>query len=185
MISKIYLKSRDKVARLECINRGCRWFGLSSELNLKEIKCPVCNSSSFFVIEPAIKCSRVDHINDLIKVIASHGRCFFKRKGVVAYMEKDRNGKVWLVDEYTKNRIYVAYEGHWFGFSHGGTMKALVERFYAYIKTGKPISVEQLAFEGYRTDGTNIWGYPAESVKPMRRAALTLPCIYEPEEAQI
>lgn len=168
--------------RVECVSRMCRWSGTMSQCVAggAEPACPKCAKTGFYALEKLKPCARIDAVNELLKVIASHGRKFFNHKGVVAHMEKDINGKVWLVDEYTRCRVYVAYNGNWFGFNSGGTLKNLVLELYEYIKSGSPVSVDRLAYTGFRGDGSNVWGYPIESVEPMREQALKLPCIYQP-----
>jgi len=174
--------------RLECTNRDCRWTGLLNEM--KDVQdpeftfsytkvCPRCKCDSYYKLDDCIPCERIEHINQLIKVIASYGRKFFDHKGTIANMEKDAKGKIWFVDEFTRRRIYVAYKGRWKGFNHGGTLRNLVEEFYSYIKTGQQIDIRLIGLKGFRTDGSNIWGYPPKEAVKMRQEALKLPCCKE------
>lgn len=174
--------------RIECSESACKWTGTESEMKQKKdpefsfaytYVCPKCGNDTYYELAAPIQCERVDHINQLIKIIASYGRKFFDHKGTIATMEKDAKGKVWFVDEYTRRRIYVAYKGLWKGFNHGGTLRNLVEEFYRYIKTGEQIDIRLIGLKGFRTDGSNIWGYPPKDVVKMRRDALKLPCCKE------
>lgn len=91
------------------------------------------------------KQERLEIINKLIKYISEHGRRFFWTKGTVnqdsvesvAFM-KLKNGRLYFVDNYTLKEIPIIDNGHrWNGFSHGGTLRALVQDFADYIRTGK------------------------------------------------
>lgn len=53
--------------------------------------------------------------------------------------------------------------GRWKGFSHGGTLKALAERFRDYICEGKQMPIGWLGPE--RFDDSNIWGYDEVSMR--------------------
>ena len=174
---------------IECSKKACRWTGKESELKKvrnSEYKglevydnvCPSCHGKTYYLLDSFVKCERVDQINELIKIIASYGRKFFSYEGDISHMAKDADGKVYFFDYYTRKRIYVAYKGEWKGFTSGGTLRNLVEIFYQYIKTGEPISVKWLAMSGYRTDGSNVWGYEPSEADKMREEALKLPCIY-------
>jgi hypothetical protein len=44
-----------------------------------------------------------------------------------ACFELDWMGKVWFRDGCTDRLIYTHCEGHWVGFSNGGTLRGLVE----------------------------------------------------------
>lgn len=182
--------------RIECANRNCRWTG--TEEQLKKVRdtefdsleiydnvCPRCEHKSYYNLVDCVQCDRVDHINELIKIIATHGRKFFSHGEVIANMEKDENGKIWFVDEYTRRRIYVAYRGDWAGFNNGGTMRALVQAFYQYIKTGKPVSIKALAEPDFYRDGGNMWGYDLDEAKKMRELAAKLPCVSVPEGVEL
>lgn len=121
------------------------------------------------------KLERVEHANALIQVIAAHGRCFFycKSKGTTAHIELDARGRVWFVDDYSRKRIYTHYRYHWSGFSHGGTLRGLVEDMRDYITRGKHIPRWKIAIP--RDDGSNIWGYSPEAAEAVRAAAFALP----------
>lgn len=181
--------------RIECSNRNCRWTGLISDMKRVQDPefsfastrvCPMCECDSYYELEDCVQCDRVDHINQLINLIATHGRNFFSHKGTIANMEKDKNGKIWFVDYYTRRRIYVAYQGKWSGFTSGGTLKALVQHyFYEYIKTGKKINIQVLAEPDFYNDGGNVWGYELGEAKKMRQLAAKLPCVAVPEGVEL
>ena len=91
------------------------------------------------------KQERLESVNKLIKFISERGRRFFYTKGTinaehlnsVAFM-KLKNGRIYYVDNYTQREIPVINNyREWKGFSHGGTLRALVLDFAEYIRTGK------------------------------------------------
>ena len=112
------------------------------------------------------KQERLDIINQLIKFISDRGRRLFytedtiKRDGVsnVAHM-KLKNGRIYFVDNYTTKEIAVLDNGRdWNGFSHGGTLRALVLDFTTFIRTGKYSN----GFNGYGGLYCGHWGHSAE-----------------------
>lgn len=180
--------------RIECTNRNCRWTGLISDM--KQVQdpefsfastnvCPKCECDSYYELEDCVQCDRVDHINQLINLIATHGRKLFNHEGTISNMEKDKNGKIWFVDYYTRRRIYVAYKYEWAGFTSGGTMRSLVQAFYKYIKDGTPVSIKALAEPSFYRDGRNVWGYELDEAKKMRELAAKLPCVAVPEGVEL
>ena len=123
------------------------------------------------------KMMRVNHVNALIATISDHGRRFFYNAGrdQRAKMMLSRTGHIYFQDDYSGKLIYVAYQGRWRGFSHGGTLKNLVERLADYIRTGDPLSIDWIGPE--RFDQSNIWGYSQESMAKCRAAAQLSPAI--------
>ena len=124
------------------------------------------------------KQQRVEHCNQLIGIIASHGRQFFRCKstGNVASMEVDARGRVWFHDYYTRKRIYThetSFGNEWRGFTSGGTLRSLVEELRDYIRTGKPLARNRIGFT--RNDGSNIWGYSQEAIEACRAECYALP----------
>lgn len=89
------------------------------------------------------KQERVEVINKLIKFISERGRRFFWTKRTLndetentAYV-KLKNGRVYFVDNYTKQEIPVINNYRdWKGFSHGGTLRSLVLEFAEFIRKG-------------------------------------------------
>ena len=126
---------------------------------------------------------RVAHANALIKVISDHGRRFFwndpdKR---VAKLELDQRGKVWWVDDYRGTRVCIEKMGgdehSWRGFSHGGTLKQLVQMMRDYIKTGKQLPIWYICPGRLTPGNANIWGYDGEAAAATIEAARKLPII--------
>ncbi|CAI8893764.1 MULTISPECIES: hypothetical protein [Pseudomonas syringae group] len=124
------------------------------------------------------KRQRCEQVNQVIKIIGDNGRRFFfsESKQRYAKLEVDQRGKVWLIDDYTGKRVFTpptTWGGRWKGFSHGGTLKDLIERFRDYICEGKQMPLGWLGPE--RFDDSNIWGYEEQSMKAVRDQAGALP----------
>lgn len=126
---------------------------------------------------------RLDHANELIRVISDHGRRFFwnyanKR---VARLELDGRSKVWWIDDYRGSRVCTekicGYEHSWRGFSHGGTLMQLVQMMRDYIKTGERIPLAYICMQRRMDTDGDIWGYGAEAAAACREAAAKLPII--------
>jgi len=118
------------------------------------------------------KQERVLKVNELIKVIADHGRRFFysTKNNRYASIEIDTRGKIWWVDDYTGKRIYTHYRYGWRGFSHGGTLKSLVEAFRDYISRNKPINLRYFGpWPEYYCNG-DLWGYGDDMQKVRDKA---------------
>jgi hypothetical protein len=131
------------------------------------------------------KQQRVEHVNLAIRIIADHGRRFFycPTSNRYASMEVDQRGKVWFVDDYTGKRIFThetVWGSRWRGFSHGGTLRALVECFRDYIRTGQPLSPFYLGPERNNLSNGNIWGYEPEAMLAVRDLAGALPVFRQP-----
>lgn len=118
---------------------------------------------------------RVDHANALIQAISNHGRRFFWSKSgqKVAQLSVDTNGKIWWTDDYQGTRVCIekvgGYEHRWRGFSHGGTLKNLVQMMRDYIKTGQQIHFGYVAQE--------CWGYDEEATLAVQNATAALPIL--------
>lgn len=144
------------------------------------------------------KQARLQHANDLIRVIASHGRQFFFHAGVNVYDPKTKtttwesaeryarlelhNGRVYFVDDYTQKAVYTHKTGitnRWRGFSHGGTLRALVEDMRDYVIHGTKIQRWKIVIQSMNHDDLtgNIWGYGLEAGNDVRKAAYVLPII--------
>ncbi len=113
---------------------------------------------------------RIEHANQLIKAISSYGRRFFYN-GVherIAFFRLDDRGAIRFVDDYTARPIYVAYPGRWHGFSHGGTLKSIVQAIAQYIRTGEPMSAKYFGpFPDDYCHG-DPWGYKKEEMEKLR-----------------
>lgn len=127
------------------------------------------------------KRQRVLQINELINTMAKYGRRFFYNEKFdrVAKMAVTDRGQIFWIDDYTGKAIYVAYSGHWRGFSHGGTLRDLVLRFADYIRTGKQLSIWFIGPERTGLTNGNIWGYSDEEIKKCRSEALLNPAVAE------
>lgn len=102
---------------------------------------------------------RLNAANELIKVIASCGRQFFRNKhtGQVAVLTLDWGDRVWLTDEVTGQRIPVHSPAskHWRHFSHGMTLRFFIGYLREYIVDGRKL--ERSIF--INNDGKERWGY--------------------------
>lgn len=127
------------------------------------------------------KAERVEHANQLIQVIARHGRRFFydQKSDTTARLELDHRGKVWFHDHYSKARVYThhaTFGNAWRGFTHGGTLRQLVEDMRDYVMTGRQIWVSSLGPQR-NSDRSNIWGYEEQAMAKVRQEGSLLPII--------
>jgi len=67
------------------------------------------------------KQNRLEHTNELIKIIAAHGRRFFfcQKSGRTAELFIGKRGRIWLADEYTGTQTslhhkWVMRQRRWF-----------------------------------------------------------------------
>lgn len=128
------------------------------------------------------KQQRLDHANELIRIIGSHGRRFFYNAKHDRFARLElRNGRVWWIDDYTETPVYThqSVSSRWRGFSHGGTLRSLAESMRDYVAKGTfiprwKIVIQQL---GHNDLKGNIWGYPVEAALAVRAAAYALPII--------
>lgn len=132
------------------------------------------------------KTERLEHANTLIRIISEHGRRFFMHtpkngETRIARLEL-RGGKVYFVDDYSQKSVYThktAIPSRWKGFTHGGTLRSLVEDMRDYIVKGRPIPrwkivIRQLGSEGLEN---NVWGYDEKSAEKVRELAYALPIV--------
>jgi hypothetical protein len=143
------------------------------------------------------KQERVAQANAVIQAISDHGRRFFYSgpgscparveacpEGRVARFEIDTLGRIWFRDDYTWKAIYVAYSGEWKGWSHGGTLRVLVQALRDFIRTGKPINYNffctRPAWMAGGEEGTNIWGYSREAYQAVQVAVLATGAVSKP-----
>jgi hypothetical protein len=134
----------------------------------------------------SLKRQRAEQVNQAIRIIADHGGRFFYSKAMNRYasMEVDNRGKVWFIDDYTGKRIFThktVWGGRWRGFSHGGTLRAVVEAFRDYTRTGEPMHPGYHGPE--RFNDSNVWGYDEESMRVVREQAGALPVFRQPVSA--
>lgn len=131
---------------------------------------------------PQTKAERLADANELILQISMHGRKFFYSplRNRVARFEISLDGKLWFRDDWTGGRVYVAYRGRWRNFSHGGTLRRLVEDLAAYIRTGERISSAHLGPWPEWVNGGDLWGYGSDAMEALRDAAQALDCVRWP-----
>ena len=104
----------------------------------------------------------------MLAAIACCGRQFFRNAddNFVSRFELDARGRVWLIDHYSKRRIYTHDErGRWRGFSNGGTLRALICDLRDYITKGAHLHPGVLGF-----GRDNHWAYGAD-IKIVQDAA--------------
>lgn len=126
------------------------------------------------------KQQRCDEVNAAIQVIGAHGRRFFysAKHARYARCEVDPRGKVWFVDDHTGKRVYThagGFGNKWRGFSHGGTLRDLVERFRDYIARGDRVPKALLGIERSNPENGNIWGYEPAALERVRAEVAGLP----------
>lgn len=172
-----------KNIRIECSNQQCRRVMRESDLVTTRVEgiahckgCPKCSCESYYIIDEPLTNERIDHANELIRLIATYGRKFFEHKGFVSTLELGKNGRVFFVDYYTQRRIDTHKSGDWRGFTSGGTLRGLVEQMRDYVKKGNPIPLDYIGL--YRGNGTNIWGYEEDEIRKLRAAVSDLPIIH-------
>lgn len=129
------------------------------------------------------KAERLGHANALIQAISRHGRRFFSSatSGATGRLELDGRGRVWWIDEYCGARVYVAHSGRWRGFSHGGTLRGLIQALHGYIQRGELLHPEYIAPAMSYGD---MWGYGTEAAAAVRAEAHQLPMFDQSAAAQ-
>jgi hypothetical protein len=140
------------------------------------------------------KQERIDHANELIKLIASHGRNFFlhvdreTKISRYARFEFNSGNRLWFIDDYTQSYVY-PYDTQFSyafnkGFSHGGTLRNLCVMMREYIIKGEKIDIFYIAPNRGELDGNHdMWGYGPEACKALRAACENLPIICNPERS--
>ncbi|WP_315127020.1 hypothetical protein [Comamonas antarctica] len=129
------------------------------------------------------KVERLEHANALIQAISRHGRRFFynRETGTVARLDLDSRGRVWWIDDYRGARVYVAHSGRWRGFSHGGTLRSLIQALHQYIQRSELLHPEHIAPTMSYGD---MWGYGTEAAAAVRAEAHQLPMFKQRAAAQ-
>lgn len=119
--------------------------------------------------------ARCKTANELLLIISAHGRRFFYDSGSVCRMHVDLRGRVWFRDAYSGRSIYTHYRGRWRGFTHGGTLKALVESLRDFI-TGrrKTLPLGHLGPWPETVCRGDLWGYGGAAMCRVRAAAYAL-----------
>ncbi len=122
------------------------------------------------------KAERLTKANEFIRVIATTGRKFFSHQDRVSVLCLDGQGRINLIDCYTKRLVYTHYNGEWRGFSQGGTMRSLIIRLREYIQgvipTGAELFDKLPIHYGDQTICPNYgWGYPEDDMNTVIEAA--------------
>lgn len=116
---------------------------------------------------------RAKLVNQLVKVIGDHGRGFFRKGENYARIEVDERCRIWWVDDWTQKRIYTHTNHRWLKFSHGGTMRNLVERFRDFVAAGKLLPAHIFGPWPDYLCGGDLWGY-GDDMQKVRDAAVRL-----------
>lgn len=116
------------------------------------------------------KRARLEAVNELIEVIASNGREFFRdhTSQTVGHFKIKLNGHLYWFDEWSHKDIYMS-GSDWFHMQkchHGGTLRGLLMYLAGYIRTG-------IHDQGWRLAG-DYWGYDNRAMKPVEDAAARL-----------
>lgn len=128
---------------------------------------------------PGSKGERIYEANYALLTISIFGRRFFYNQlhNRVACFEMTIDGRLWFRDDYTDRRIYVAHRGRWRHFSHGGTLRRLVDGLARYIRTGEQISPRHFGpWPDHYCDG-DLWGYGRGPMESLRQALKPRKCI--------
>ena len=125
------------------------------------------------------KAGRIAHANAAIDSIAARGRRFFAgRDGSPnARFEIGPGGRVHFVDDWTKASFPVTAEGEWPKFSHGGTLRALVQDLAGYVEDGIPVPAERFGPWHKSLARGDLWGYGSEAMASLRSALAGNPAI--------
>lgn len=107
---------------------------------------------------------RLKIANEFIQIISKHGRRFFKdRKTDFVGHFKIKKKRIYFVDDYTRKEVYLHYE--FWSFSHGGTLKHLVNMLKEYIQGKRDLPLNLLELTA---GGVDIWGYGKEAMDKVR-----------------
>lgn len=116
------------------------------------------------------KKDRVERANQFLTVIASCGRRFFRTGERTARFEVRYTGRIWFCDDWSGKWICTHYHGRWRGFSHGGTLRRLIDRLATYIQHGAFAGGDLGPWPEWYSDG-DPWGYGADMEIVRRHAA--------------
>lgn len=131
------------------------------------------------VLKKEQKQKRVENANQFLQAIANCGRRFFwySKENRVSRFELAENGRLYFWDDYTNARLPLSHpkSNQWHvKFSHGGTMKRLVELLADFIRNGKPFTNQYVLgpWEDWMCRG-DLWGY-GDDMEKVRQSALKL-----------
>lgn len=128
------------------------------------------------------KTERVIHANEMLVSISKYGGEFFLTSptNTVSSFEVDLRGKVWFHDSYSRARIYTHYAGCWLKFTHGCTMRSLVNDIVTYIRTGTPVPRWHFGPWPDSLCGGDLWGYGKSEMARLRKALARNPAMENP-----
>lgn len=120
---------------------------------------------------------RLERVNELIVFIGRLGRRFFysKSKRRYAQMYMNDSGRLFWLDDYTGKLIYLHYKywGKASEFSHGGTMRHLINMLKRYVMTGELLPQVLGPWPEEFCNG-DLWGYGKENMELIRKKAQEL-----------
>lgn len=131
------------------------------------------------------KHQRLAQANAVIQAVSGVGRRFFycERHDRVARFELTIDGRLWFRDDFSDTRIYVAYKGRWRVFSHGGTMRKLIDALADYIRFGKRVPAGHFGpWPAWICEG-DLWGYGSDAMAELRSTLAGNDCISRPATA--
>lgn len=122
-----------------------------------------------------LKMQRLQAANELIVDMASCGRRFFYSESFdrIGQFELSSRGRIRFRDEHTDALIdtYSHHYGAWRQFSHGGSLRSLIEYLRDYIRIGQKLPIQIIA--------PDYWGYDHASSKRVQQKAINLGIIKE------
>ena len=113
------------------------------------------------------KQDRLAAANKFLETIAGCGRKFFRHGYFVSTLELSSSGKVFFIDYYTEKRINTHKEGHWNGFTSGGSLKMLIGALRDFVITGEKLNAK------YFDPEISPWGY-GEDILKVKESAIAL-----------
>lgn len=121
--------------------------------------------------------TRCAQANEFLHVVASCGRKFFASSDGkrVDRLEVDHRGRVWFLNECRarpREPVYTHHRGRWRHFSHGGTLKRLVEALRDFVTKGAKLPLGILGpWPDWICGNGDLWGYGADMEKVRQAAA--------------
>lgn len=131
-----------------------------------------------FRMEVILKQGRLEAANQLLQKIASCGRKFFyspRNNRLARFVISEANGRLYFVDDRNGQELPLSHchSKKWRRyFSHGGTLKGLIEALGDYIRTGKTVDRGYFFAPQWYSEG-DPWGY-GEDMRMVRDEALRL-----------
>ena len=111
---------------------------------------------------------RVDEANRIIQFIGDHGRRFLHRDGVYGTFYYHEDGRLRYIDEFTNRNISVWNKFWRHGFSHGGTLRGIIDALTAWIIHGTPVPFPYgVHWPRHTGRKTTSWGYSTSEAHKM------------------